>query len=138
MMDLKGSADDAGLPRDARGIIAILKSMGVEECEPRVINQLLEFKHRYVAEVLQDAAVYADHAGRSEIEIGDVKLGIQGRVSFSFTQPPPREVLFELCQQRNSVPLPLISNRTGLLLPPEQDTLTTPNYMVKPPKGGAL
>ena len=33
------------VPRDAKIIALILKSMGVEEYEPRVINQLLEFMH---------------------------------------------------------------------------------------------
>jgi transcription initiation factor TFIID subunit 9B len=39
------------VPRDAKLIAHILESMGVEEYEPRVINQLLEFMHRYVTDV---------------------------------------------------------------------------------------
>lgn len=50
---------DNDVPRDAKAMDLILKSMGVEEYEPRVINQLLEFYHRYVTEVLQDAQAYA-------------------------------------------------------------------------------
>jgi len=33
-------------PRNARILAAMLQSMGVEACEPRVIHQLLEFFHR--------------------------------------------------------------------------------------------
>ena len=33
-------------PRDARAMKAILKEMGVEDYEPRVINQMLEFTYR--------------------------------------------------------------------------------------------
>jgi hypothetical protein len=33
-------------PKDARIIGLILKSMGIEDYEPRVVHQLLEFMHR--------------------------------------------------------------------------------------------
>jgi hypothetical protein len=47
------------LPRDAKVIESILKSMGVEDHEPRVLNQFLEFMHKYVADVLLDAQAYS-------------------------------------------------------------------------------
>ena len=34
------------IPRDAAVVINVLRSMGVEEGEPRVVNQLMEFVHR--------------------------------------------------------------------------------------------
>ena len=34
------------IPRDAAVVINVLRSMGVEEWEPRVVNQLMEFVHR--------------------------------------------------------------------------------------------
>jgi len=33
-------------PRNARIISILLRAMGVDECEPRVVPQLLEFMHR--------------------------------------------------------------------------------------------
>ena len=42
--DNKDSAKST--PRDARAMKAILKEMGVEDYEPRVINQMLEFTYR--------------------------------------------------------------------------------------------
>ncbi|XP_056846945.1 transcription initiation factor TFIID subunit 9-like [Raphanus sativus] len=44
-------------------------------------------------------------------------LAIQSEVSFSFSQPPTREVLLELAATRNLIPLP----KSGVPLPPEQD-----------------
>lgn len=38
--------NDAHVPQSVLAIYQILKSMGVKECEPRVIEQLLEFVHR--------------------------------------------------------------------------------------------
>ncbi|GAQ80499.1 Transcription initiation factor TFIID subunit [Klebsormidium nitens] len=126
-----GAAGD--LPQDAKVIIEILRSMGVENYEPRVVNQLLEFMYRYFTDALSDARTYSEHANKPAIDIDDVKLAIQSRVNFSFTQPPPREVLLELAKQRNSIPLPEIEPRPGLRLPPDVDTLTAPNYQIATP-----
>jgi histone H3/H4 len=80
------------MPRDANIISLILKQMDVYEYDTRVIPQLLEFSYRYVQEVLQDAQFYAEHAGRTEICIDDVKLAIQAKVNLAFIAPPSREV----------------------------------------------
>ena len=81
------------LPRDAKIVKSLLKSMGVEDYEPRVIHQFLELWYRYVVDVLTDAQVYSEHAGKQTIDCDDVKLAIQSKVNFSFSQPPPREVI---------------------------------------------
>lgn len=81
------------LPRDAKIVKSLLKSMGVEDYEPRVIHQFLELWYRYVVDVLTDAQVYSEHAGKAAIDCDDVKLAIQSKVNFSFSHPPPREVI---------------------------------------------
>ena len=35
------------LPKDAQVMVAILKDMGINDFEPRVINQMLEFSYRF-------------------------------------------------------------------------------------------
>ncbi|KAL5065585.1 hypothetical protein RYX36_027322 [Vicia faba] len=115
------------MPRDAKIIESLLKSMGVEEYEPRVIHKFLELWYRYVVDVLTDAQVYSEHATKSAIDVDDVKLAIQSQANFSFSQPPPREVLLELAKNRNKIPLPK-SLAPGIPLPPDQDTLISPNY----------
>lgn len=84
---------DEDLPRDAKIVKSLLKSMGVEDYEPRVIHQFLELWYRYVVDVLTDAQVYSEHSGKAAIDCDDVKLAIQSKVNFSFSQPPPREVI---------------------------------------------
>ncbi|KAL4388064.1 hypothetical protein GQ457_09G005160 [Hibiscus cannabinus] len=98
------------LPRDAKIVKSLLKSMGVEEYEPRVIHQFLELWYRYVVDVLTDSQAYSEHAGKQTIDCDDVKLAIQSKVSFSFSQPPPREVVllenfvfFFSCLTSNSI-----------------------------------
>ena len=43
----------------------------------QVSQLLLEFLHKYVAEVVSDAAVYQEHAGKPEVDIDDLRLAIQ-------------------------------------------------------------
>ncbi|KAF8698728.1 hypothetical protein HU200_034981 [Digitaria exilis] len=123
-------------PRDARVVRELLRSMGLGEgeYEPRVVHQFLDLAYRYVGDVLGDAQVYADHAGKAQIDADDVRLAIQAKVNFSFSQPPPREVLLELARNRNRIPLPKsIAPPGSIPLPPEQDTLLAQNYQLLPP-----
>ncbi|KMT13673.1 hypothetical protein BVRB_4g080560 [Beta vulgaris subsp. vulgaris] len=122
------------LPRDAKIVKSLLKSMGVEEHEPRVVHQFLELWYRYAVDVLTDAQVYSEHAGKATIDCDDIKLAIQSKVNFSFSQPPPREVLLELARNRNKTPLPKNVGGSGIPLPPEEDTLISPNYQLVIPK----
>lgn len=94
MITLVGMAEggEEDMPRDAKIVKSLLKSMGVEEYEPRVVHQFLELWYRYVVDVLTDAQVFSEHSGKSVIDSDDVKLAIQSKVNFSFSQPPPREV----------------------------------------------
>ncbi|KAF8388724.1 hypothetical protein HHK36_025404 [Tetracentron sinense] len=121
---------DEELPRDANIVKLLLKSMDVQEYEPCVIHQFLELWYRYVVDVLTDAQVYSEHAGKPAIDCDDVKLSIQTKVNFSFSQPPPREVLLELARNRNKIPLPKSISGLGIPLPSEQDTLISPNYQL--------
>jgi len=105
---VEGVLNSSEVPEEAKLVALILKSMGVEEYEPNVIPQFLEFMHRYVTDVLQDSLIYAEHSGKGVLDLEDVRLAIQSRVNYSFTQPPPREVMLELAQRKNNIPLPFI------------------------------
>lgn len=108
--------------------------LGEGEYEPRVVHQFLDLAYRYVGDVLGDAQVYADHAGKTQLDADDVRLAIQAKVNFSFSQPPPREVLLELARSRNKIPLPKsIAPPGSIPLPPDQDTLLSQNYQLLPP-----
>jgi transcription initiation factor TFIID subunit 9B len=73
-----------------------------------VINKFLEFWYRYVVDVLTDVQVYSD-----------VNLAIQSQANFNFSQPPCREVLLELAQNCNKIPLPNSIAGPGFPLPPD-------------------
>ena len=65
----------------------------MQDAQPGVLHQLLEFSHRYTAQVLSDALVYAEHAGRSgKVEMDDVVLAVQARVGWEFGGRVPKEV----------------------------------------------
>lgn len=117
-------------PRDARTVEAILHSMGVEQYDSRVVNQLLEVLYRYVSSVLIDAREFSEHADKSTVDVDDVRLAIRSKVAFTFTQPPPRDVTMRLAAERNAIPLPPVSQRAGVALPPSEFQLTASNYRV--------
>jgi len=53
-------------------------------------------------------------------------------------QPPSREVVLQLTNKRNAVPLPLIQSKPGIRLPPEKYCLTAANFQFNPkPKPAA-
>ncbi|KAI3955445.1 hypothetical protein MKW98_018546 [Papaver atlanticum] len=77
---------DEDLPSDIKIVKILLKSMG-----------FLELWYPYVVDVLTDAQVYSEHATKPAIDPDDIKLAIQTKVNFGFSQPPPREIfIFQL------------------------------------------
>ncbi len=86
----------------------------------------------YISDILQDAQLYSEHAGRAAIDLADVQLAVQAKLSQSFTQPPPREISLELARKKNATPLPLIPERIGILLPPDEHCLTKATYQMDP------
>lgn len=82
------------LPPAARAIALLLASTPtVQDAQPGVLHQLLEFSHRYTVQVLSDALVYAEHAGRpNKVEMDDVTLAAQARVGWEFGGRVPKEV----------------------------------------------
>lgn len=137
------------IPKDAQVIISILKDIGIQDYEPRVVNQLLEFTYRkqkiyclkaflhcfhlsgYVTCILDDAKVYANHAKKKVIDSKDVKLASQMMLDKAFTTPPARDVLFEVAKAKNSTPLPLVKINCGLRLPPDRYCLSACNYKLR-------
>lgn len=107
-------------------------TQGIEDWDEGVVHQCLELFHRYAADILQDARVYAEHAGREQ-QVGpeDVKLAVQSNLQHEFTAPPNREQLTELSAATNRVPLPEPPSQPGIVLPP-QHNLVSPNYQVNP------
>lgn len=104
------------LPPTARAIALLLASTPtVQDAQPGVLHQLLEFAHRYTTQVLSDAQVYAEHAGRSgasKIEMEDIVLAVQARVGWEFGGRVPKEV----CPPRG-IPSHFDSPLTRLVLP---------------------
>lgn len=82
------------IPASARGIALLIASTPtVQDAQPGVLHQILEFSNRYTAQVLSDAIVYAEHGGRTgKVEMEDVVLAVQARVGWEFGGRVPKEV----------------------------------------------
>lgn len=98
-------ASEIPAPRDAKVASIILRSLGIEECEPVVIVQLLEFAYHYSCDILKDARIYATSCGRENIAVKDVKLALQAKVGRHFLPAPPRDFLQEQMAVVNARPL---------------------------------
>ncbi|THV08718.1 TFIID-31kDa-domain-containing protein [Dendrothele bispora CBS 962.96] len=131
------------LPTTARAIALILSSTpSVQDAQPGVLHQLLEFSHRYTQQVLTDAKVYADHAGRQDkVETEDVVLAVQARVGWEFGGRVPAEYIQNLATTTNAVSLPSVPEVFGVRLPQPSDVLTSIDFDLvpnKPPPGVKL
>lgn len=119
---------------DAKDIIKVLTSMGIQpdQVETSVVVQALEFVHRYMRDILEDAEDYRVHRGTALLEADDIELAVQARFNDTFKENPPRELLFGLAEARNKVPLPTIqpSLNDDVLLPHERYCLKAQNYQV--------
>ncbi|KAI1789017.1 transcription initiation factor IID, 31kD subunit-domain-containing protein [Ganoderma leucocontextum] len=138
----RAAASDS-IPPTARAIALLLASTPtVQDAQPGVLHQLLEFSNRYTAQVLSDALVYAEHAGRSgKVEMEDVVLAVQARVGWEFGGRVPKEYMLSLATQTNSVPLPSVPEVYGVRLPPIHECLTAVDFDLvpnKPPPGVKL
>lgn len=128
------------LPPTARAIALLVSSTpAVQDAQPGVLHQLLEFAHRYTAQVLSDASVYAEHAGHAgRVDNEDVVLAVQARVGWEFGGRVPKDYILSLATQVNATPLPAVPEVFGARLPQSSDCLTSIDFDLipnKPPPG---
>ncbi|KAF8211304.1 transcription initiation factor IID, 31kD subunit-domain-containing protein [Mycena galopus ATCC 62051] len=131
------------LPPTARAIALLLSATpSVQDVQPAVLHQLLDFSHRYTAHVLTDANVYAEYAGRAgKIEMDDVVLAVQARVGWEFGGRVPKEYILSLASDVNAVALPAVPEVFGVRMPQATDCLTSIDFDLipnKPPPGVKL
>lgn len=90
-----------------------------------------------MTDILTDAQIYNEYSrkeleseeSRKELELEDVRLAIQSKVNYSFTEPPSVEYLLELANQKNATGF-LIPEKPRVMLPPAAHCLTAENYQL--------
>ena len=65
------------------------------------------------------------------IDDDDVRLAIQSRLNHHYSPPPSRDLLLELAEKRNVIPLPPIPSEYGVHLPAPQFQLSNDNILVQ-------
>ncbi|KAL1528879.1 hypothetical protein AB1Y20_010202 [Prymnesium parvum] len=119
-----------GQPRDASTVLAILRSMGVEDFEPSVLHQLMAYMHRYCAEVFHDGADFAEHSGRAgQLECEDVLLAVRLREKAAQTVVPPLIDWLARTRNKEKLPAPHPSLKS---MPQLELCLMQPNYQQMP------
>lgn len=124
-------------PRDAKIVSVILRSLGIEECEPKVIVQLLEFAYKYSCDILEDASMYAQYCERGTITLKDMKLAMQTKVGKHFLPAPPRNFLQANAELVNSKPLSSPDTENLLRVPTFSNGLYSPEYTVEQKESNA-
>lgn len=117
-------------PRDAKVISLILRTLGIEECEPKVIIQILEFVYKYSIDIMEDAAIFANMCNR-RINANDIKLAIKIKIGKYFVPPPPRHYIMDLVEQVNSRPLVVNDGECYLKIPSKMAYLTPEQWLHK-------
>ncbi|OIR57729.1 MAG: transcription initiation factor TFIID subunit 9B [Amphiamblys sp. WSBS2006] len=126
---MQKKSSQPAIPTDAKIISFLLKANNVEECDPMVIQQLLEFSYRYATNTLIEAKKYAKHSGKDTLAPEDIRLAVQSNTSLRFTSPPSRDLLTNLAVKVNSKPLPLITNEREKM-PPKEKCLFNSEYTI--------
>ncbi len=119
---------------DAVNVQQLLDAMGVADYEPRVVNQLVDYLYRHVADVLQDAERIGEHTRRppGSVATDDLMLAIRLRTTDSFAQPPSQEQLADIGREVNRQDVPAFpASRPGLLIPDEKECVTAQNYQLQ-------
>ncbi|KAI5148565.1 hypothetical protein ENBRE01_0403 [Enteropsectra breve] len=118
-------------PRDAKVISVILRSLGIEECEPKVITQLLEFVYKYSTDIMMDADLFSKHCGRESISAADIKLSLQSKVGKYFLPAPPRSFLQASADYVNSKPLTMPDSENLLRTPVPSMSVSSMEYEIE-------
>jgi transcription initiation factor TFIID subunit 9B len=107
------------------------RAQGVTDVEQKVINQGMEFMHRYTSEVLAEASIASKHAKKTTLDVEDVKLGAKAVLLSQFVDPPSLGDAHAMANAVNKNPLPKLSERPGIHVPTELNLLSD-NYDIGP------
>ena len=135
------------LPSTAAAVDDLLKQMGVEEYEPRVVYQILEFISLYTQGVIETAEEYALHSGSKEIQHQDVSLALgkakgptgtndplgvyEPVIPTGFPSKPNAQLLKLVAEKLNAKAFPKIEKKLGISLPVDDDCLTAQNFELR-------
>lgn len=116
----KSSEEQGGqelMPKDAAIILRIMRALHINSYEPSVVDQLLQFVHRYASSVIDESTRHAMHAGHKRVEADDLRLGTFMTLEMAYTPQPPKEALLELARNRpnHAIPPYHANGRTGMI-----------------------
>lgn len=137
------SKKGADSPADAAIVRKALEMMGVDDYQPAVVSQLLEYVYREIDQSIVGAADMARFAGRpNEVQTADVTALATERANRERERirwsPESRQATMSLAHQVNMVPLEPIPDDVGVILPPDdQNKLLGWNFEIKYPRAGA-
>lgn len=128
-----GGAVTATDAKPLRSMHALLRSMGVDQYEPRVIHQLLEYAQQYTTEIFIDSLHLADHAGRAgQLDCEDMLLSVRLKEKASQAAAPTGKLMDWMARTANKQPITPVT-MPGIILPQPKYCLVEENWQHRPP-----
>merc|ERR1712232_97764 len=81
-------------------------AMGVDQYDPKVVNQLLEFIHRQTTEILHKSQRISSLAKKKEVDEEDARPAVEMLRLHSFVALPDRKAMKSMSVLTNQRPLP--------------------------------
>ncbi|CAJ0945801.1 unnamed protein product, partial [Mesorhabditis belari] len=131
------SMTGAPMSEDVNRAQNLLRELGVEEYDPRVVDMLLDIAYQTATEMLLTARAVSSNCGKSAIDATDVRIA-SGFLGYNKVDSPSREQTTQIAANTNTTPLPQIKHSCGLKLPNDRFCLLQNNVQWRmdnpPPK----
>ncbi|KAI7836507.1 hypothetical protein COHA_009653 [Chlorella ohadii] len=121
-------------PAEAVMILDLLKTLGIKQYDPRVVDCLLDLTYKAASDILSDAEAINLAAGGNGASLTpqDIALAAAQHARLQ-PQPPSMQELHALARRINAQPLTGPDGKQhGIKLPPVADCLLSQNFQVKP------
>ncbi|PRW20377.1 transcription initiation factor TFIID subunit 9 [Chlorella sorokiniana] len=115
-------------------IVDLLKTLGIKQYDPRVVDCLLDLTYKAASDILSDAEAINLAAGGNGTSLTpqDIALAAAQHARLQ-PQPPSMRELHALARRINAQPLLGPSDKQhGIKLPPVADCLLSQNFQVQP------
>mmetsp|Transcript_6281 Transcript_6281/g.9128 ORF Transcript_6281/g.9128 Transcript_6281/m.9128 type:complete len:170 (+) Transcript_6281:15-524(+) len=123
------SIKESPVPKAAIAAHELINSCGIQEYDPKLIQQVLEYMNTYASNLLEDAQVYHMHSEQDrDLNLDDVKLAISTREQHQYTEVPSTDNLVKLARSKNKFNISIEKN--AVMLPPARLCVSSNNYRI--------
>ncbi|XP_025202187.1 transcription initiation factor TFIID subunit 9-like [Melanaphis sacchari] len=103
------------LLKDSQVVVAMMKNLGIRDCDEHIVNHLLEFNnYKSISLILEEAKSCATFANKSTIEVDDIQVAIKMAKDIGLHKSPPTNKLNNVANVSNKTLLPAMNPKGRL------------------------